>query len=75
MSIRLEKKGEFGSYDAYWDNGVLIGELITDVDGYYKFWPESREGYYDEWFLYEMFRTLKTLNKAWDDQIQNDPNL
>lgn len=60
----------------YFENGVYLGEVIADVDGYYKFWPETRGGgYWDEYLLRSVADHLKELNAAWDEQIQNDPAL
>jgi hypothetical protein len=70
--IRLERVENFDSYKAYWENGAFLGDIINDVDGYYKFYPTDRGGgYLDEWFLYSMYVTLKDLNKKWDKQIHD----
>jgi hypothetical protein len=69
--IRLEKIS--GGFDAFWENGVELGQILCDVDGFYKYWPIYQGGYYDEWFLLSMADTLKELNKKWQEEIDNDP--
>ena len=62
-----------GRHLAYWENGVQVGEILMDVDGYWKWWPDNGQGgFLDEWFLYTMFNKLKEMNKAWDEQVTND---
>lgn len=60
---------------AFWENGVYIGDIEKDVDGFYKYWPSKNGGYYDEWFLYSIYFKLKEMNKAWQETIDNDPVL
>lgn len=40
------KKINLGSFWIYADNGVKAGEILLDVDGDWKFWPEDRGGYW-----------------------------
>ncbi len=57
----------------YWGNGVYLGDVIADVDGYYKFWPEVRGGgYWDEHILFAVGNRLKELNKECDMQVRSD---
>lgn len=65
--ITLEENGK-----AYWENGVWIGDILMDVDGYYKWWPNNTGGYLDELFLFTMANFLSALNKPWDEQIKRD---
>ena len=55
--------------EIFWTNGVLMGEAIQDVDGYFKFFPEHRGGYWDEDTLQYVLNKLKELNKPWDDHL------
>lgn len=64
-----------GGYKAYWENGVYVGDILCDVDGFYKWWPTEAHGYIDEWFLLVMYECLKKLNKKWQYEIDNDPVL
>ena len=53
----------------YFENGVFLGEVLCDVDGFYKWWPVQRNGYLDEGFLLALGNFLQELNKKWSDQI------
>lgn len=45
-------------------NGVNMGEIERDVNGYFKFWPaEHRGGYIDE-SVFEAFNEIHVLLKA-----------
>ncbi len=60
----------------YYENGVYLGDVIADVDGYYKFWPDCKGGgYWDEHILRLICLHLEGMNKEWDEQIKNDPAL
>lgn len=72
IGVRLEENPTKASYKAYWENGVYMGDILMDVDGYYKWWPERNGGYLDEWILYSMFHTLKELNREWDKHIHDN---
>lgn len=68
--MSLKQTGE----KLYYGNGVYLGDVICDVDGYYKFWPETRGGgYWDEHMLRLICLHLTEKNKEWDKQVQNDP--
>jgi hypothetical protein len=72
--IKLIQQGTI--YLAYWKNGVPVGEILMGDDGYYDWWPcFDRGGCLTEGFLLAMYNTLHELNKAWDEQIQNDPRI
>jgi len=52
----------------------LIGEIIQDVDGYYKFFPVTKiAGYWSEFFLMTVLGFLTQLNVSWDRHCQTDP--
>ena len=55
--------------DIVWTNGVKMGEAIQAEDGFFKFFPESRGGYWDEGTLQYVIDKLKELNKPWDDHL------
>lgn len=73
--IKIEEKDGGAEYKAYWENGVYVGDLVQDVDGFYKWWPTKGNGYIDEWFLLCMYQRLKEMNKKWQEAIDNDPVL
>ncbi len=56
-------------------NGVAIGSIICGDDGFYAWWPPhpSTGGCWDQGILTEIVELLATMNKAWAEQIENDP--
>lgn len=65
-----EKINEDGSIALHYHNGVYMGDVLMDVDGYYKFWPDKNTtGYWDEESLYSTAEYLKTKNSDWDREI------
>lgn len=67
----VEDKG----YELYYNNGVLLGDVIMEVDGYYTFWPEGHGGYWEAHMLRAVADCLDELNEPWDTQIRNDPRI
>ena len=66
MTIRLD-----GS-NLYYSNGVKLGEVVMDVDGFYYFWPELRGGHWDQSVLRQISDLLEEKNKPWQDKIDKD---
>jgi hypothetical protein len=61
-----------GHVDAIYCNGVKLGELLQDVDGFYKFFPESRAGYWEEAVMRDIADALDALNSAWEFEIEHN---
>lgn len=57
-------------YDLYYHNGVHMGEVMIDEDGFYKFWPNDTKGYWDEHMLFLVGNLLKEKNKAWNEELE-----
>lgn len=51
-------------------NGEIIGRAIMDVDGYFYFWFERKDGCSSEHTLRAIADILHDLNKDWDKHIQ-----
>ena len=49
---------------------LSLGELIINDDGYYRWFPVSRDGYLDAWVLKDIVNKLEELNKPWDEKIK-----
>lgn len=64
--IRLDDK------TLYHENGVELGEILADVDGFYYFWPRFRYGSWDEAVLRAIADLLTEKNKAWREQIDRE---
>lgn len=58
----------------YYHNGVYMGDVLLDVDGFYKFWPycdeDGNNGYWDAGCLSEIASFLQGLNTDWEKQIE-----
>jgi hypothetical protein len=61
-------------YNITYYNGVHLGTFERDVDGYYKYWPVQRQGYWDAEPMRAIADLLDHLNAEWHAQIQNDLN-
>ena len=54
-------------------NGVTLGEIYPEVDGFYVFeFDHSRRGYVDEHLLMEIAIQLSNMNSEWNDMIAKD---
>jgi hypothetical protein len=65
-------KREEGGYSITFHNGVNMGTLEIDVDGYYKYWPVQRIGYWDAPSMRALADLLDHVNAEWDAQVQKD---
>lgn len=59
----------------YYENGVWIGEIIPDFDGYYYFWPIARGGSWSAEVLKQIAGLLDVINEPWDKQVQADQSI
>jgi hypothetical protein len=51
-------------------NTLPAGDLLVDIDGYYKYFPpEYGHGYWPDYLLLSIVQKLQEINKDWDDQI------
>ena len=74
--ITHTKKLTEGHYKIYYYNGVIMGDLLKDVDGYFYYWPiKGRYGSIAEHHLLAIASELHELNKEWYAIIQADPNI
>lgn len=67
--VYLNDREGGGGYTMFFENGVEMGEVLADVDGYYKWWPIFRGGYLDEAVLFAVAYTLQDLNEEWDKHV------
>ncbi len=57
-------------------NESCIGQVLQDVDGYYKFFPDLPSGgYVNPYHLRDIADLVDGMNKEWDDIVQNDPRI
>lgn len=65
-----EKIDSEGIIQLFYHNRVYMGDVLIDVDGYYKFWPDkNKDGYWDEESLYSTAEYLKSKNADWDREV------
>lgn len=55
----------------YFYNGVYMGDVIMNDDGYYVFFPESKErhGYWTQGDFQSLYTYLYLKNKDWDESV------
>jgi len=71
MSLTYLKDNTDTSKDVFYENGVRIGELYVEIDGYWAFDPDrSNGGFWTEEVLSEIDATLRVMNEAWDHELQ-----
>ncbi len=58
-------------FKLYYHNGVYMGEVIMNDDGYYVFFPDKERagGYWSQGDFLALYKYLEEKNKYWDDQL------
>jgi hypothetical protein len=46
-----------------------MGDIDMDIDGYYKYWPVQKAGYWDAPPLRQVADILDNLNREWDEEL------
>lgn len=60
-----------GGHKLYYHNGVYMGDVLQDCDGFFKFWPDrTKSGYWDEGMLLEIASHLANENADWNREIE-----
>jgi len=57
--------------ELWFEDRVYLGKLYQEVDGFYVFNPKREGGVWSEHTLFEIAGILKTLNKPWNDHIND----
>lgn len=64
----------FGYSNSVGGSPTRFGELVCDVDGYWKFFPAGGPGgYIPDYIMKAVLDKLGELNAVWDKQIESDP--
>lgn len=58
--------------ELFFENGIKLGEILCDVDGYYKFFPEVKSGYWDTYVLREIADHVDKLNEEWNKKVEEE---
>jgi hypothetical protein len=54
-----------------YSNGINLGEVLLDIDGYFYFWPNiSIGGAWTSPLLREIADKLDEMNKDWDLEVE-----
>ena len=59
------------AFDAFAENGVKIGQILREVDGFFVFYPEQHGGFWPAHMLREVSNKLYELNEPWEKQIND----
>lgn len=59
-----------GTGEVRWSNGKHIGDIVKDVDGYWKFGFIGSAGLWDDGPLEAIAAMLRDLNRDWDREIR-----
>lgn len=63
--------GEYPDNLRYY-NGVVVGTIYKEVDGYYVFVPvEGKGGFWEAAHLREIADILDDINRAWDTEVRD----
>lgn len=68
--VSLEDTSVSGLKRVVWNNGKGIGEVIQDVDGYWKFGTNGIGGLWEAYALEILAEMMNDMNSAWDKEIQ-----
>lgn len=64
----IEEKIE-GGWKLFQPNGVYMGDIIMNDDGYYVMFLEQRGGYLSEGNFLEIYTYLHEKNRDWDESV------
>jgi hypothetical protein len=53
-------------------NGVVIGQMYQEVDGYYVFLPDRKDGFWEAYVLRAIADMLDEKNERWHKQVMKD---
>jgi len=66
--LRCEAKPSGGFYVKF--NVKIIGEIVKVEDGFYQFFPDTKnQGYWTSYMLKNVAELLDLMNKDWEDHI------
>jgi len=66
--IKLEKTAS--GWAVYYHNGVMVGDIQMDVDGYYYYWPIMKPGFWASHFMRAVADKLDELNAPYDKELE-----
>jgi hypothetical protein len=79
--VTLEPYGGGNAYLVLYENGVCIGLIYQEIDGYHVYNDQlptpmaRRGGYWTEHVMYAIADELVKLNRTWDEIMHTDPTI
>jgi hypothetical protein len=64
-----------GTFNVFHIDGMLIGRIYQEVDGFYVFVPISNGGFWPQYVLEAIHIQLHRLNYEWENTIAKDPQV
>jgi len=56
--------------EVFYQNGVLLGTVYREIDGYYVFLPKYNGGYWKAFIMKAIADKIDGLNKGWDEEVK-----
>jgi hypothetical protein len=69
--VTFTKQSE-NDYLVVFENGVILGHLLKEVDGYFVFYPELRGGFWESLIMRILADKMDDLNRDWDEIVQRE---
>ena len=66
---------DFKTKNLTYENGVHLGQILKEVDGFYVFYPNGHDGFWEEHVLRALADLLRDLNLPWAKVLATDPVL
>jgi len=70
--LKFRIKGSCASLEVFFENGVKLGEMLVNDDGFYVYFPELNGGYWDAHMLSLIAQTLDKLNEPWAKRLAQE---
>ena len=70
----IYKKLNSAIYDVIYENGVKLGHLLREVDGFFVWYPPhpSNGGAWNSHIIRNIANKLDELNKEWEEFVNNN---
>lgn len=72
MNLSIQDTEQQDCKKVYYNNGVYLGDFVLNDDGYWVYFPERHNGYWDEYLLFLLYTKLQEMNEPWDQQLQKE---
>lgn len=56
-------------YEVIYENGVYLGDIVKEVDGFYVYYPEIRGGYWSSHMMREIADKIDELDAPWQKEM------